>query len=495
MQKSKKINLYLPLVIILMGWLWTFREGFFTAVEIWGISEIFNHCFLVLPCSLYFIYQKRHDLAQVNLKPNYWLLPILVGCLFLQLFGAIGDIKLFMHIATFTALPLLIWMLIGNQAAKVIMFPLAMILFAIPVGEQLIPFLQELTTDMAVPLLELTQVPVYRNGLYIDIPEGRFLVAEACSGISFLIASIVFGCIYAYISFTTFRKRMLFVVVSFAVPIFANALRVYGIILTGHLSNMEYAVGADHLIYGGVFYGIIIFILVLIGEKFRDTPIKASKDSLASKALPVQTINAKLYCAVLVLFLGQQLWLMKLTLSEKDSPLYEKTNVSDDVLVTKVNDWSPIFKGATWEEQGKIDTQAGSFDYYIANYQSNRQGELISSVNVLYNNEHWILTDHYTHFMLALNKHVVVSHIVSSAGNRRMIIHWYAIQDQNFTSTIKAKLYETGLKMFGVEGNNSVFALSFEISDDIAAPLEFMNNFIKDYHDQVIPLLAVTSYE
>ena len=206
-----------------------------------------------MPCSLYFIYQKRHQLAVIEFKPTFIPLIALLGAIFIQLFALVGDIKILMHIATFTSLPLLIWLLIGHKAAKCIVFPLFFLVFCIPIGDQLIPHLQEITTDIAVPLLELTNVPIYRNGLYLDIPEGRFLVAEACSGISFLISSIVFGFLYAYISFNSLKKRLIFIVISVAIPIIANALRVYGIILTGHLSDMQYAVGADHLIYGGVF--------------------------------------------------------------------------------------------------------------------------------------------------------------------------------------------------------------------------------------------------
>ena len=51
------------------------------------------------------------------------LIPI-TGTLTLYTFGLVGDIRLFMHIAAFSSLPLLIWFVIGNQAAKIIVFPL-----------------------------------------------------------------------------------------------------------------------------------------------------------------------------------------------------------------------------------------------------------------------------------------------------------------------------------------------------------------------------------
>jgi len=257
---NKTINTLLFSLIILV-WGFSFYKGIETAFEIWFISEIFTHCFFVIPGACYLIFQKRKILSQQCFKANYWLILPIIAISVFYVFGLIGDIRLFMHIATFISLPLLIWMVIGNQAAKCITFPLYFILFSIPIGEQLIPYLQELTTDIAVPLLELSSVPIYRNGLYLDIPEGRFLVAEACSGISFLIASIVFGNLYAYLSFEKLSKQLIFVLISIIVPIFANAIRVYGIVLTAHLTDMEYAAGADHLIYGGVFYAIVLLFI------------------------------------------------------------------------------------------------------------------------------------------------------------------------------------------------------------------------------------------
>jgi len=39
------------------------------------------------------------------------------------------------------------------------------------------------------------------------------------------------------------------------VPIIANWLRAYMIVMIGHLSGNKLAVGVDHLIYGWLFFG------------------------------------------------------------------------------------------------------------------------------------------------------------------------------------------------------------------------------------------------
>jgi exosortase len=184
------------LLIILAAWVLVFWQGLTTAVDIWIISDIFNHCLFVLPGVLYLAYIKRAELDVLDVKPNYLVLILCIGCLGLYAIGLAGDVQLFMHVATFTFLPLSIWAFIGNRVAYKILFPLVFILFCIPIGEELIPALQEVTADLSMVMLNWSGIPVYRSGLYIEIPQGQFLVAEACSGISFFIASVVIVCIF-----------------------------------------------------------------------------------------------------------------------------------------------------------------------------------------------------------------------------------------------------------------------------------------------------------
>ena len=226
------------LLSMLLLWLAFFWQGVVTAIDIWWGNEIFNHCFFVLPTTAYLIYLKRDSLFSNNIKPTLLPLFAIVPLCVLYVVGRVGDIQLFMHIATFTLLPVLIWTIIGHNAAKSILFPLVFLLFAIPVGEQLIPFLQEITADGSVTLLKMVGVPLYRNGLYIEIPAGRFLVAEACSGVSFFIVSIVIGSLFSYLSFVSPTKKVVFVTISVFLPVVANIIRVFGIIYIAHKTDM-----------------------------------------------------------------------------------------------------------------------------------------------------------------------------------------------------------------------------------------------------------------
>lgn len=459
---------------VFVVWFYTYFQGITTAINIWSISEIFNHCFLVIPGAFFLIYQKRSALFAHPFSPNYWLLFPIVGTFILYTFGSVGDIRLFMHIAAFTSLPLIIWFFVGNQAAKVIAFPLYFIVFSIPFGEQFIPYLQQITTDLSVPLLEWTGIPVYRNGLYLEIPEGRFLVAEACSGISFLISSIVFGHVYAYLSFKSLRKKLIFIGVSLVLPIIANAIRVYGIVLIAHLTDMEHAAGADHLIYGGVFFAIVLFLLILVGERFRDKDkILASKnitDKNSNNENDISNQQRLSLSLLLSLFLIQNIWLSVVVNNEPSSLdkglLINIKELPFSVNEEKLKEWRPDFSNASNTQQGYIQehTSAGRVDFFIASYLG-QDGELVSASNRLYSADRWSLIKSIKIDIGEQNPQLIK--IVSPTGNYRYILYWYQLSNTVFTNKIKLKLYQTWLAMLGQTPKSAVFALSIESDQNI----------------------------
>jgi EpsI family protein len=119
-------------------------------------------------------------------------------------------------------------------------------------------------------MVEMTGIPIYREGFNFTLPSGSWEVVQACSGVRYIIASVTIGTLYAYLTYRSWTRRVLFVIVSAIVPVFANSVRAYIIVMLGHMSGMTVAVGADHLIYGWVFFGLVIFVLFWLGAFFRE---------------------------------------------------------------------------------------------------------------------------------------------------------------------------------------------------------------------------------
>jgi len=174
--------------------------------------------------------------------------------------------------------PFAVWAVLGTRIASSLCIPLAFLFFAVPFGDFLVPRLMDWTADFTVAAIKASGVPVYREGNNLQIPSGLWAIVEACSGIRYLIASLMVGCLFAYLSYRSPVRRVLFIVASIFVPIVANWLRAYMIVMLGHISGNRIAVGVDHLIYGWVFFGIVMALLFWVGSRWRedDIPVRVS---------------------------------------------------------------------------------------------------------------------------------------------------------------------------------------------------------------------------
>ena len=268
---SKSGRLALLAVVVLLGWvLFSFRDTATAIVLIWSRSETFTHGFLVPPIVLWLVWRKRGEIAQ--LKPQPTLLFVLIAALlsFAWLLGELASVNAVTQLALVALLAWVVPTVLGWAMARRIIFPLGFLFFAVPIGEFAMPQLMVWTADVTIQALRLSGIPVYREGLQFVIPSGNWSVVEACSGVRYLIASVTVGTLFAYLNYRSTSRRVLFVLTSFLVPVVANWFRAYFIVMLGHFSGNRLATGVDHLVYGWVFFGIVIMLMFWIGGRWAE---------------------------------------------------------------------------------------------------------------------------------------------------------------------------------------------------------------------------------
>ncbi len=253
---------------------------------IWRRSPTFAHGYLVVPIALWLIWQHRRELGSLTPAPFWpavglvaaggaaWMLGSLAGVTALAQFS----LYLMMLGAALTVL--------GLAICGEIAFALAFLAFAVPLGEFLVPWLIDRTADFTLLALEASRVPVFREGNDLIIPSGRWSVVDACSGIRYLIASVMVGTLYAHFCYRSLRKRLVFLGASIVVPIVANWLRAYIIVMLGHLTNNRLATGVDHFIYGWVFFGIVMLLMFWIGSFWRDANVGPDRTPAGASLTP-----------------------------------------------------------------------------------------------------------------------------------------------------------------------------------------------------------------
>jgi exosortase/archaeosortase family protein len=179
---------------------------------------------------------------------------------------------------------------LGWRLWRALSGPLLYLYFLVPFGDFLTPKLQDITTWFTRHGLELLGIPAYIDGYIIEIPEGTFFVAEACAGLRFLIASIAFGVLYALLMYRSPLRRIVFVAASIIVPIIANGIRALGIVVLGHMLGSAQAAATDHVLYGWIFFSLVILLLIVLGLPFRQDGQPAE----AASAKPAHPSAARL---------------------------------------------------------------------------------------------------------------------------------------------------------------------------------------------------------
>ncbi|MEM9056763.1 MAG: exosortase A, partial [Pseudomonadota bacterium] len=280
MQLSVVSGALLVATALLLG----YASAFASMASIWWTSDTFAHGMLVFPISAWLAWSQRERLRGAALEFSLPGLGVVLLLGAAWLVARLASVQVVQQGAVVMLVPALVWTLCGAQVVRAMLFPLLFLLFAVPFGEGLIPHLMEFTAAFTVGALQLIGIPVLRDGLYFSVPSGDFEVAKACSGIRYLIASIALGVLFAYLTYRSNRRRLAFVAAAAVVPIVANGLRALGIVLLAHYSDRRLAVGVDHLIYGWLFFGIVMFALFWVGSLFRedDEPAPAAGDAAAA---------------------------------------------------------------------------------------------------------------------------------------------------------------------------------------------------------------------
>lgn len=254
-------------IAVLILWYWA---TVWSMVSIWLRSETFAHGFVIAPICAWLVWRDRRRIAEMEPRPYLPALLLLAGGGFLWLLANIAGVPVIEQFALVAMVPLIVWAILGTEVARQLWFPLAFLCFMVPAGEFLIPLLMDRTTDFVVTSLRLSGIPVYREGNYFSIPSGQWSVIEACAGLRYLIASLTLGVLYAYLNYRTLWRRLAFVAAAIVVPILANWVRAYLIIIIANASDNRLATGVDHLIYGWLFFGFVMLLLYWVGSIWRE---------------------------------------------------------------------------------------------------------------------------------------------------------------------------------------------------------------------------------
>jgi EpsI family protein len=345
------------------------------------------------------------------------------------------------------------------------------------------------TADFTVALLQLVGIPVYREGTFFNIPSGNWSVVEGCSGLRYLIASVTAGCLYAYLNYQRFARRALFVAASIVVPVIANGLRAFMIVMIAHYSDMKLALGVDHFIYGWVFFGIVMLALFWAGSFWQEPePVAGGAAPVAGGARtgfgPVLPAAAAAL-AVLAVWPAYGAYL-----AAADRPAAPRTLAAPQgtagwqLDAASMTDWRPEYRGAEpsrFEVYRKGDRAVA---LYLGYYRNQRQdAELVNSQNVMVRQKHpvWENVGESRRGGSAETALVDVKQTLLRSPSQRLLVwDWMYLDGRRTTSPYVAKLLLAKNRLLGEPDDGVAIIVAAPYADRREPAEAALREFVTD---------------
>jgi EpsI family protein len=323
-------------------------------VQVWRVHPDTADRLLIILAAVWLVCRRRDALAGPRsptwtgllliapaalLTPPSWYLTFQIGPRTVLLWWLTG--------LWLAAVAGLILVQFGRQALRALAFPLAFLLFALPlptsITRPLQVRLQDATTSMADAALSAIGIPVERAGYVLQLPSGDLGVVEACSGVRSVTAIIAVAALVAYVRGFGMIRGLLLVILALPIVAFANAVRV---ILNGALQEWVGTwvnEGVTHEALGVIALLVALWAVLLVSQwlrqrdtrhETRDTRQDSSVSCLVSRISCLSSaIAASLFTVALAGVCGAA-WLVSLAEppATTDAPL--------DEIATRIGPWS-----------------------------------------------------------------------------------------------------------------------------------------------------------
>jgi len=234
----------------------------------WNISS-YSYAFLIPFVSAYLAWIRRDRILGLMPRPNYGGGAVLVAAgLAALVAGQLGGIQALQQVSLLITLSGVVLWLFGRAVLKALVLPVSFLWFMLPIWDFVtdplhVPF-QVFSANLGVMLLRGVGIPVFQDGVFIHLPNITLEVAQACSGVNYLIAVLATSIPLATIVLTAVWKRVVLVLLAMAVSALANSLRVALIGMLAYYDLSGDLHGPYHVLHG-VFVSLIGYVVIFGG--------------------------------------------------------------------------------------------------------------------------------------------------------------------------------------------------------------------------------------
>lgn len=264
-------------------------ETFAPLLKAWNTDD-YSYCYLVPLLTAYVLHdsRKRWQGEAVRMRPAGLGLLLLAALAFVA--GRAGSLETLVFFSLWAGIAGCAALLRGFSFVRRTWFAWLLLLFAIPfpvfVTRTLSLELRVLSSSIAVDLLQAFSVPAYREGNVIDLGVAQLQVIDACSGLRFLLPTIIMALLIGYQGHRRLWAWAALLGLAPVIAVLSNSLRIAATgALVRHVSP-ELAEGASHDLAGWLVFVVSIALLLGASRLLRGLEKAHARASSASAGLP-----------------------------------------------------------------------------------------------------------------------------------------------------------------------------------------------------------------
>jgi EpsI family protein len=264
--------------------------------------------------------------------------------------------------------------------------------------------------------------------------------------------------------------------------------------MIGHLSDNRLATGVDHLIYGWLFFGIVMLAVFSIGARWREDIDAPSAIAVTEPSSPSAMPRSALLTLVAA-FAIALMWRPVAFALTAPQPAGAALNAPQAVGGWQAQpaafiDWRPEYQQPDQQERLAFTKGDRSVGVYIAYYRNQTQGhELINTANQLVSshNPDFSQVEWGSRPIDFDAHHVSVDTATVRAGSRHFVAwHWYWVDGHMSSNTYVAKAALAWSRLLG-RGDDSAAIVIYAPKENGEQALE---EFMRDMGPQLLQSLA-----
>lgn len=259
-------------ILILAFFVFAFFPVLKSLINAWSNSEDYSHAFFIAPISLYLIWMKKQELEKVPVRTSMAGLGLCVCALLIYLFAFLAKIATVAAASMVLTFVALVWALYGTQVTKFLAFPLFFLFLMVPIPSQIysaatIP-LQLFVSEASAVVASAADIPLYREGNVLHLPERTLQVVEACSGLRSIISLFTLSLVFGYIYHSSNVIRILLASTTLPIALLINIVRVLVMLAAFYYFNIDLTSGLAHTYFGVIIFLLAFFLLYLASRLF-----------------------------------------------------------------------------------------------------------------------------------------------------------------------------------------------------------------------------------